>query len=567
VPPRVWPSSVGSVGQDGGVAVEPGWAPDDTQEQRKARGAFFTPPAITRHIAQWALRDRRDRVLEPSAGDAAFLVEAVHRLRDLGADVPLVEGIEIHEHSAGVARERARAAGGLGEIRTSDFFLVGPEPRFDAVIGNPPFVRYQEWTGVARSRSREAALNAGVALTGLASSWAAFTVHAALFLRDGGRLGLVLPAELLSVNYAAPVRKFLFDHFRSIELVLFEKQVFEEVEADTLLLMAEGFNEGPTDHAIVRQMRRAEDLSTWVQGTTWTPDDPSAKWINTVGGVEATELLTGRAASGDLVDLEAWGDTTLGMVTGNNRYFALSPARVTELGLKRTDLIRLSPPGSSHLRGLALTSHKLTDLGQRGQATWLLRPAGDPSREAQEYIAAGETAGVHEAYKCRVRGVWWRVPMVRPADLLLTYMNADAARLVTNEAGAHHLNSVHGVYLRDDMRELGRKLLPIAALNSATLLSAETVGRSYGGGVLKIEPREADRWLMPSPELLGSRADSLLALKPTVALLLRTGHLRKASELVDQALLGGIVSSHELDLIREAHFTRQARRFTRGKRG
>ena len=35
-------------------------------------------------------------------------------------------------------------------------------------------------------------------------------VHAALFLRPGGRMALVLPAELLSVNYAAAVRKFLF---------------------------------------------------------------------------------------------------------------------------------------------------------------------------------------------------------------------------------------------------------------------------------------------------------------------------------------------------------------------
>ncbi len=72
-------------------------------------------------------------------------------------------------------------------------------------------------------------------------------MQVAAFLRDGGRLGLVLPAELLSVNYAAPVRKFLFDKFTSVELVLFEKQVFEE--ADTLLLLADGFNLGSTNHA------------------------------------------------------------------------------------------------------------------------------------------------------------------------------------------------------------------------------------------------------------------------------------------------------------------------------
>src|SRR5664280_613863 len=46
------------------------------------------------------------------------------------------------------------------------------------------------------------------------SSWAAFTVHAAEFLRPGGgRLGLVLPAELLTVNYAAEVRRYLMARF------------------------------------------------------------------------------------------------------------------------------------------------------------------------------------------------------------------------------------------------------------------------------------------------------------------------------------------------------------------
>ncbi|MGV7904611.1 SAM-dependent methyltransferase, partial [Mycobacterium kansasii] len=74
-------------------------------------------------------------------------------------------------------------------------------------------------------------------------------------------------------------------------------------------------------------------------------------------------------------------------------------------------------------------------------------------------------------------------------------------------AKAHHLNSVHGVYLRDEVRTLGRDLLGFAALNSVTVLHAEIVGRSYGGGILKIEPREADRWLVPSPDLVVARAD------------------------------------------------------------
>jgi adenine-specific DNA-methyltransferase len=541
--------------------------PDDTAAVRKARGAFFTPDRITDHIAKWALRSADDSVLEPSAGDAAFLVAAVRRLSELGMDRPQVDGIEIHQHSAEVGEARVKAEGGLPRIVVSDFFLVEPHPRFDAVIGNPPFVRYQEWSGDARVRSRQAALAAGVALTGLASSWAAFTIQSALHLRRGGRLGLVLPAELLSVNYAAPVREFLFNRFSGIELVLFEKQIFQEAEADTLLLLASGFGEGPTDHAVIRQVYDADDLGTAPPGVAWTPEDPAGKWIGSTTGNAAMKVLKENRSSGTLARLDEWGDTTLGMVTGNNRYFALSPARVAELGLSRTDVIPLSPPGSSHLRGLALTRHSLTQLGDNDQATWLFRPADTPSQAAIDYITAGEVAGISEAYKCRVRTPWWRVPLQQPADLLLTYMNADAARLVTNAVRAHHVNSVHGVYLHQEVRATGTELLPVASLNSATMLSAESVGRSYGGGILKIEPREADQWLMPSPSLVLEHADELRRLKPRVRRLLRTGRLAEAVALVDAAILAPVMTSSELTLVRAAHLTLQSRRSTRGKRG
>ena len=78
---------------------------------------------------------------------------------------------------------------------------------------------------VARDGARRAALAQGVGLTALASSWAAFVVHAVSFLAVGGRMGLVLPAELLSVNYAAPVREFLLRRFERVRLVLFDERV------------------------------------------------------------------------------------------------------------------------------------------------------------------------------------------------------------------------------------------------------------------------------------------------------------------------------------------------------
>ena len=59
--------------------------PDDSPELRKARGAFFTPELVARYVTEWAVRSPTDRVLEPSCGEAAFLLEAGRRLDILGA--------------------------------------------------------------------------------------------------------------------------------------------------------------------------------------------------------------------------------------------------------------------------------------------------------------------------------------------------------------------------------------------------------------------------------------------------------------------------------------------------
>lgn len=545
----------------------------DTADLRKARGAFFTPAPIAEYVTSWAVRSLDDMVLEPSCGEAAFLLAAAERRAMLaaaeGVGLPPAKlfGVELHDSSAGEARRLLAGAGDAASVVTGDFFGFNREGSFDAVIGNPPYVRYQDFSGKARATSRAAALRGGVPLTGLASSWAAFTVHAALQLKPGGRLGLVLPAELLTVNYAAEVRRFLMEKFQTVSVILFTERVFPEVLEEVVLLLADGYQEGPAGHISFYQTRNADGLADQSVVRTWKPQHLSERWASALLPAAALSIYAGILNAGAYTVLETWGDTTLGMVTGNNKYFALSGSRVRELGLAPSDVIRLSPPGSRHLRGLSFSTVAHNELGQAGSAVWLFRPSGEPTAAARAYIAAGETAGVEQAYKCRVRTPWWRVPLVAPADLMLTYMNADTPRITTNSAAVHHLNSVHGVYLKPELQALGRRLLPLASLTALTLLGAETVGRAYGGGMLKLEPREADCLPMPAPGVVAAAAEGLAAIRGEVRRRLRAGRLADAGALVDDVILIGElgIASSEVAELRDARRDLATRRTARGK--
>ena len=539
----------------------------DGPEVRKARGAFFTPGPMATFLVDWAVRTPTDTVFEPSCGEAAFLTEAIAKLRSLGAatiDARQIQGTDIDPASVVAARSILTELGASGLLEVADFFDTKPSRTFDAVIGNPPYVRYQAFSGAARTKGLEAALAQGVRLTGLASSWAAFVIHSISFLDPDGRLALVLPAELLSVNYAAPVRHFLMQRFARVRLVLFEERVFPGVMEEVVLLLADG--QGPTDHCDVLQTKNVSTLAG-IGGQSWTPADAEDRWVTGLLAQDAASVYANLINAKGFSPLLDWGETNLGMVTGNNKFFAISVETAKANGLKVDDLLKICPPGSRHLRGLGFTEKAWTDMLADGSPGYLFDPSvKKPSEAALRYIAMGEKAGIHKGYKCRMRSPWWKVPRVAVPDAFLTYMNHDTPRVVTNRAGLGYLNSIHGVTFADEHRQLAMDLLPLAALNTVTLLGAELVGRSYGGGLLKLEPKEADRLPVPARSIVEAAADDLRALRPQLAKGLRQGKLLDVVAEVDRVLRSHLkLSRRDLDRLRTARSALFSRRVSRSR--
>jgi adenine-specific DNA methylase len=458
-------------------------------------------------------------------------------------------------------------AGLAASIITSDFFDREPAPIYSAVIGNPPYVRYHNFGGAVRAKALKSALAEGVRLSGLASAWAPFTIHAARFLRPEGRLGLVLPAELLTVNYASDVRRYLLERFASVRLIMFEELVFPGVLEEVVLLLAEGKGPAPTGSFEVFQARNLKELEEFERRATWTWFTPSTdgKWTPALLQTSALNAYRSLEEVGGFEPMKKWGRTYLGAVTGDNRYFTLTKPEVKALGLKHTEVRKISPPGSRHLRGLIYSQKSWEEMAEESPV-YLFYPTDQPSGAAREYIDAGETTGVHKAYKCRNRKPWWRVPLVGVPDLFLTYMDHERPRVVTNEAGTAHLNSLYGIELVADRKKLGRELLPLAMLNSVSLLSAEMVGRSYGGGLLKLEPREADKLLVPSFATLTACAAELRQVRAQVGKALRKGALSEAVKIVDRIILAKelSVAATTITGLREAREALFSRRTTRG---
>jgi adenine-specific DNA methylase len=525
----------------------------------RARGAFFTPEPIAAHLASWAVRaDPNARVLDPTCGEAVFLLAAGRELKAAGCQPSDLDqrlyGVDLHAESLGAATELLEAEGLDAHLLADDFFalatpdqLGSPLPYMDVVVGNPPFVRYQQHIGTARRRSRSAALRQGVRLNGLASSWASLLVHACGFLKPEGRLAMVLPAELLTVSYAEPVRAWLRQRFEKVHLVLFEQLQFEDALEKVVLVLAEG--SGGCDAFSLYHVEDAEDLRAVGPYVNWSVT-PAAegKWTDLLLPHRQRQLFK-RVVAEHFVPLSDYGTTELGIVTGANSFFALSESTRLRYGLQEDQLVPISPPGTKHLQGTTFSKQQWQALREVDERVWLLRPAPDDHRPGlQAYIKVGKAAGVDEAYKCQIRTPWWRAPLVVAPDLFFTYMSHRYPRLIANTAGVTFVNSMHGVRLAQEHRALAKAALPLLCLNSVTMLGAEVFGRSYGGGVLKMEPREAAVLPMPSSRVLDNAWQELKPHKDALERQLRAGTWTSVVKRVDAAVLGSAARLGEPDI-------------------
>ena len=511
----------------------------------KVRGGYYTPVPVARFLADW-VGQAGPRILEPSCGDGRIL-------RELAARSDQVHGVELVAHEAAKSRQFAPV-----DAENLFTWLADTEAaRWDGVAGNPPYIRFGNWAAEQRDPALELMRRQGLRPSKLTNAWVPFVVASTVVVRDGGRVGLVLPAELLQVGYAAQLRDFLLSRFREITLVTFERLVFDGILQEVVLFCGVA-GAGParirTVHLTDAKNLAAADLD--VESAPALLHD-NEKWTKYFLDPEAIRLLRTLKGSDTLTRLGSIADVDVGVVTGRNSFFTLTDAQAGELGLQRHCVPLVSR--STQLCGLVYdTDCRTSDLAA-GHRIWLLDAPPEPTDPALlAHIDAGAAAGVDGGYKCSIRKPWWITPSLWIPNLFMLRQIHLAPRMAVNAAAATSTDTVHRVRLADP--RIDPTALAAVFHNSATFAFAEIMGRSYGGGILELEPREAEQLPIPPP----TYANAELACD--VDLLLKANEIEKALDLVDrQVLIDGLGWSP--DVVAQCRAAWIALRDRRAKRG
>lgn len=462
-------------------------------QRRKKFGQVFTPETIAALMADWVMAPGPKRVLDPAFGKGALAAACLDKDRTVEVAGYEIDPIVLDDVPADIKE--------VATIQIGDFLQVPTTERFEAIIANPPYIRHRELNGHAEVRMGLSHAS-GCEIPKSANLYVDFLVKATLHLDDGGRAAYLIPAEWMSANFSAGLKKYLVDSHFLHSLVTFSNcsNIFGDALTTASLVLLEKATEP------IHQIS-----SYFVQSIDATDVPRTLKDMGSVCKPRNVSTRQLRAASkwepilrGDLIDLPTgWitlgevATTRRGIATGANAFFLISE---TLRDSAKIDPHHVLPciGRSNDVEGLVFAQDDFEVLNRRDARVWLVNFSTNLTEAEQTYVAKGESQEYHKRYLTKSRRPWHTMEQRNPAPVWASVFGRGDLRFVHNDAGARSLTNFHCVYPVVGGRRFAKAL--VAILNSRSVRNLMiSHQRGYGGGLNKFEPK--DLLSIPIPDL------------------------------------------------------------------
>lgn len=513
----------------------------------KLRGGYYTSKPVSQWLSEWAIENKSMTILEPSCGDGSFISSAIETLKNLGATNAeaknQVTGIEVNydesRKSEALVQQLTQSKKSASIINDDFFkyFSLNQGKKFDCILGNPPFIRYQSFPSDSRDLAMEIMRSSGLKPNKLTNIWVPFVVAATELLKSKGKLAMVLPAEILQVNYAAQLRAYLTDRFESIDIIACNDLFFENAEQEVVLLLADNLlpkandknkcKVNLTSKPTVKDILKKNAVDTVSGSTHKDVCHDSEKWLKYFLSNKEIGFMRRLRNEDFMSTFSDHARVEVGVVTGKNTFFVVEKEIVQKYELH--DFVIPLTGRANQLKGAVFSQLDWETQANEGKKTYLFTVPKEHTeklpRKVLEYIKMGESNNYHTGYKCSIRDPWYTVPSLWVPDAFLFRQIYDFPKIVLNKAESTPTDTIHRVKCKSDS-----DVFCSSIYTYLTAASAEIEGRSYGGGVLELEPGEARRLLMPKILSKGISIEEINRL-------IRKGELDTALELNSRAIL------------------------------
>ena len=508
----------------------------EVSSKQKLRGAYYTPLPLAQMIVNIFSAEKSIKtILEPSCGDGVFLDALIGT--SLANQLEAVTSIEIEKDEALRLKERLKNYPYITVLNQDffDFHQKNNDKKYDLILGNPPYIRYQYLEEQQRALMAALLTSQGMKSNKLVNTWVGFMVACVYMLSDTGKIAFVIPAEILQVAYAEDLRLFLAKHLSKITLITFEELVFPDIEQEIVVFIGEKDNDEKGIRII--ELNNLDDLKEFniTANGFQRLQHVHEKWTKYFTDAKENVLVSRIRSDKRFQRLSDSVLINVGITTGNNKYFSVTQDTVDEYDLQ--DIVKPLSGRSAHAHSIYFEKEDWKKNVDAGKAAYLIDfPELDFEKypeKHREYIKAGEEKNAHKGYKCSIRERWYRIPSIWIPDAFFLRRNNLYPKFVLNCCDAVSTDTMHRIKFNEGI-EPERILL--SYYNSISFAFTELCGRSYGGGVLEILPGEVGNILVP--KLDDIPIDRIKKILKRVDRIIRDGDsIEKALDIVDSEIL------------------------------
>lgn len=470
----------------------------ENSSDQKLRGIYYTPNQLAVAMIKIFSHDSSiKKVLEPSCGDGVF-IDAIYNSA-LFSNLEILKAVEIQVEEVQKVKQNYKNINNIS-IEQGDFFQYYEDnyikEKFDLIVGNPPYIRYQYLTVEQRQIQSEILKSHGMKSNKLINAWVGFIVACVQMLTENGKIMFVLPAELLQVAYAEDLRLYLVNNFSAITLITFSELVFPNIEQEVIVFIGEKDTKEKGIRIYKMDNLDMFDTIDYKANGYRKMLHAKEKWTKYFTSNEDIELIQRIKNDERFQSFGDIGTINVGITTGNNSYFTVDKKTVEKYHLQNTVLPLIGR--SSHAHGINFTYEDWTQNVNKNAKAYLVsfqdKNLDELPASYAEYIHNGETLDQHLGYKCSIRNRWYVVPSIWIPDAFFLRRNNLFPKFVLNKCDAVSTDTMHRIKFNDGVEA---KLIQLSYYNSVSFAFTEICGRSYGGGVLEILPSELSKIVLP----------------------------------------------------------------------
>lgn len=445
-------------------------------QHRKRLGQYFTNAALADFMCVWACPGAKT-MLDPAAGNGVFLVHA----RKHNTDCALT-GYEIDK---GILACFGNPAGAT--ILNEDYLLSGWEDRYDAIVCNPPYHRFQAVSNRNDILERIHA-HTGIRYSGYTNLSILFLIKSIFQLSDTGKLAYIVPSEFLNAKYGTPFKRLLLDRRLLRAIIHFENDAGLFLHATTTCCIVL-LDRGAKEHVDFYQLSSVEALSGLAIGrecgnsvrVRYDRLDAEGKWRTHLHRESKREYA-------NITNVSTFCTVTRGIATGANEFFCFTRSKAQRHGIPMDCLSRCICR-SADVRTAIFTDANFQDLSESDQTVYLLDVRGADAPRIRAYIEWGERRGVDKRYLPSHRTPWFSMEQKPPAPIWVSSACRGGMKFVRNLAEVKALTTFHSIFVKEAYRESTDLIFCYFLTPVAQRIMREN-RKEMGNGLEKYQPND-----------------------------------------------------------------------------